>query len=164
MSESYLEVMVKKENTLLGKLLSMVVMFLIIFTVVLFVLSLNPIVLFGTILFGIAMYFVRMKTNLEYEYLYVDKELSIDKIMNRTKRKRVTKISIERMEVLAPIGSYHLDDYKNRITKVPDYSSGRAEAKRFLLVYEGQRGVIIEPGDDMIRMIKNIAPRKVFND
>ena len=84
--------------------------------------------------------------------------------MNKTKRKRVTKISIDRMEVIAPIGSYHLDDYKNRIDKAPDYSSGRAEAKRYLLVYEGQRGVIIEPGDDMLRMIKNIAPRKVFND
>lgn len=164
MSESYVEVMVKKEGTLLGKLLNLVVTFLIIFSVVLFILSLNPIVLIGTILFGVAMYFVRMKTNLEFEYLYVDKELTIDKIMNKTKRKRVTKISIDRMEVIAPVGSYHLDDYKNRIDKVPDYSSGRADAKRYLLVYEGQRGVIIEPGDDMIRMIKNIAPRKVFND
>ncbi|MCM1105063.1 MAG: DUF6106 family protein [Clostridium sp.] len=164
MSESYVEVMVKKERTLMGKLLSLIVTFLIIFSIVLFVLSMNPIIMIFTILFGVAMYFVRMNTNLEFEYLYVDKELTIDKIMAKTKRKKVTKISMERLEVIAPIGSYHLDDYKNRLDKTPDYSSGRADAKRFLLVYEGQRSVIIEPGDELLRMIKNIAPRKVFTD
>ncbi|MCM1538744.1 MAG: DUF6106 family protein [bacterium] len=164
MSESYVEVMVKKERTLIGKLLSLIVMFLIIFSVVLFVLSMNPIMMIFIILFGVAMYFVRMNTNLEFEYLYVDKELTIDKIMAKTKRKKVTKISMERLEVIAPVGSYHLDDYKNRLDKTPDYSSGRADAKRFLLVYEGQRSAIIEPGDELLRMIKNIAPRKVFTD
>lgn len=164
MSESYVEVMVKKERTLIGKLPSLIVMLLIIFSVVLFVLSMNPIMMIFIILFGVAMYFVRMNTNLEFEYLYVDKELTIDKIMAKTKRKKVTKISMERLEVIAPVGSYHLDDYKNRLDKTPDYSSGRADAKRFLLVYEGQRSAIIEPGDELLRMIKNIAPRKVFTD
>ncbi len=164
MSESYLEVMVKREQTVLGKLLYLVTLFLIIFTVVMFFLSVNPIMLIGTILFGVAMYFVRLNTNLEYEYLYVDKELTIDKIMAKTKRKRLTKVSMDRMEVLAPVGSYHLDDYKNRLGKTVDYSSGRADAKRYLLVYEGQKSIIFEPGEEMIRMIKNIAPRKVFTD
>lgn len=164
MSESYVEVMVKKETTMMGKLLSLVVTFLIIFSIVLFVMTFNPMMLIFVILFGVAMYFVRMNTNLEYEYLYVDKELSIDKIMNKTKRKKVTKISMDRMEVIAPIGSYHLDDYKNRLGKTADYSSGKADAKRYLVVYEGQKSVIIEPGEEMLRMIKNIAPRKVFND
>lgn len=164
MSESYVEVMVKKEGTIFGKLLNLVVTFLIIFSVVLFVMSMNPIMMIFVILFGVALYFVRMNTNLEFEYLYVDKELTIDKIMAKTKRKKVTKISMERLEVLAPIGSYHLDDYKNRLDKTPDYSSGKADAKRYLLIYEGQRSVIIEPGEDLLRMIKNIAPRKVFND
>lgn len=164
MSESYVEVMVKKESTILGKLLNLIVTFLIIFTVVLFVMSFNPMMLIGTIVFGVAAYFVRMNTNLEYEYLYVDKELTIDKIMAKTKRKKVTQISMERLEVIAPIGSHHLDEYKNRLDKTPDYSSGKADAKRYLLVYDGQRSVIIEPGEDMLRMIKNIAPRKVFYD
>lgn len=164
MSESYVEVMVKRETPVTGKLLSLVVTFLIIFTVVLFVMSFNPMLLIGTIIFGVAMYFVRLYTNLEFEYLYVDKELTIDKILAKTKRKKVTKISMERLEVIAPIGSYHLDDYKNRLVKTPDYSSGKANAKRYLLVYEGQKSAIIEPGEDLLRMIKNIAPRKVFND
>ena len=164
MSESYVEVMVKKEGTLMGKLLNLLVTFLIIFSLVLFVMSLNPIVLIATIVFGVAMYFVRLHTNLEFEYLYVDKELTIDKIMAKTKRKKVTKISMERLEVIAPIGSHHLDEYKNRLDKTQDYSSGKANAKRYLVVYEGQKSVIIEPGEDMLRMIKNIAPRKVFND
>lgn len=164
MSESYLEVMVKKEQTIPGKLLHWGTTFLFIFCGVMFFMSLNLIMLIGFVLFGVAAYFVRMNTNLEYEYLYVDKELSIDKIMAKTKRKKVTKVSMERMEVLAPLGSYHLDDYKNRLGKTVDYSSGRADAKRYMLVYEGQKSMIIEPGDNLVRMIKNIAPRKVFTD
>ncbi len=164
MSESYLEVMVKKEQTVLEKLLCWGTAFLFIFCGVMFFMSLNLIMLIGFVLFGVAAYFVRMNTNLEYEYLYVDKELSIDKIMARSKRKKVTKVSMERMEVLAPLGSYHLDDYKNRLGKTMDYSSGRADAKRYMLVYEGQKSMIIEPGDSLVRMIKNIAPRKVFTD
>ena len=58
-----------------------------------------------------------MYTDLEYEYLYLDKELSVDKIMAKSKRKRVGTYSLDRMEVFAPVYSYHLDNFKNRQVK-----------------------------------------------
>ena len=38
---------------------------------------------------GVACYFVIPKTDLEYEYLFVNGELDIDMIMSKSKRKRV---------------------------------------------------------------------------
>lgn len=164
MREGYLEVMVKREPTVAGKVLCLGMTLLCVFFAFLFFLSRSLIVLLLAALFGAAMYFARMNTNLEFEYLYVDKELTIDKIMAQTKRKTVIKVNMERLDVLAPLGSYRLDDYKNRLGKTADYSSGRGDAKRYMLVYEGQSGMIIEPGEQLVRMIKNNMPRKVFTD
>lgn len=61
---------------------------------------------------GVGAYFLNMYTDLEYEYLYLDKELSVDKIMAKSKRKRVGTYSLDRMEVFAPVYSYHLDNFK----------------------------------------------------
>lgn len=164
MNESYVEVMVKQETSIVKKLLFWVVRFFCVFSIVLFFLTINLVMLVGAVVFGVAWYFVRMNVNLEYEYLYVDKELTIDKIMAKAKRKRITKIGMDRLEVIAPVGSYHLDNYKDRLNKTPDYSSCKADAKRYMLIYDGLKSIIFEPGEDMLRMIKNIAPRKVFND
>lgn len=115
---------------------------------------------------GVGAYFVSLNANLEYEYLYVDKQLTVDKIMARTRRKKVETFDLERMEILAPIKSWHLDDYKNRQLKVVDYSSGVEQQPdiRYSMIYNGEKRVIFEPNAEMVAAIKSIAPRKVFTD
>ena len=90
---------------------------------------------------GVGAYFVSLNANLEYEYLYVDKQLTVDKIMARTRRKKVETFDLERMEILAPIKSWHLDDYKNRQLKVVDYSSGVEQQPdiRYSMIYNGEK-------------------------
>ena len=51
------------------------------------------IALIPAILFGVAAYFVYMNTDLEYEYLYLDRELTVDKVMAKSKRKRAANAS-----------------------------------------------------------------------
>ena len=111
-------------------------------------------------------YFVYMNAELEYEYLYLDKELTVDKVMAKTKRKRVAQYDLNRMEIFAPVNSYHLDSFKNRNAKSVDYSSGEAKQPeaRYVMYYDSGEKVILEPNEDMIKAIKNIAPRKVFTD
>ena len=48
---------------------------------------LNVLLLVPAIALGIACYFVIPKTDLEYEYLFVNGELDIDMIMSKSKRK-----------------------------------------------------------------------------
>ena len=87
MSESYVECLVKAKQPAWAKILKVL---LIVLTV------LSCLVMFVFIIFlpialaaGVGAYFLNMYTDLEYEYLYLDKELSVDKIMAKSKRKRV---------------------------------------------------------------------------
>ena len=115
---------------------------------------------------GVGVYFANMKANVEYEYLYLDRELTIDKIMAQTKRKRVAVYKVDRMEIFAPIKSYHLDNFKNRQVKEKDYSIGEElkPDRRYVFYYEGGEKVIVSPSEEMVKAMKMVAPRKVFND
>ena len=115
---------------------------------------------------GIGAYFTSLNASVEFEYLYVDKEISVDKILNKTKRKKVEKFETERMEIFAPINSWHLDNMKNRQLKVTDYSSGVAGQpdRRYVMIYSGDRKIIFEPSEAMVKALQSVAPRKVFFD
>ena len=115
---------------------------------------------------GIIAYYVSFGASIEYEYLYMDRELTVDKIMAKAKRKRVDTLHVDRMEVVAPISSYHLDGYKNRKVSVKDYSSGVEEPdyKLYAIYYEGGVKVVISASENLIKALKAVAPRKVFMD
>ncbi len=42
--------------------------------------------------------------NVEYEYVFVNGDLDIDKIMNKARRKRMFSVDADQMELLAPVG------------------------------------------------------------
>lgn len=167
MSETYVECLVKRDSSILGKLVRIL---LIMLTAVFGLLGLMG--AFYGIPFLIALgtafcaYLVYLHTDIEYEYLYLDRELSIDKIMAKTKRKKVATFDIERMEVLAPIKSYHLDNFKGRTGKETDYSIGREEQPdlRYMMFYDGNQKIILSPNEELVKAIRSVAPRKVFLD
>ena len=163
--ETYVECMVKKKP---NGLMSALKVLLIVITVITGLLGFMGLIVFLIIavVAGVGAYFVSLNANLEYEYLYVDKQLTVDKIMARTRRKKVETFDLERMEILAPVKSWHLDDYRNRQLKEVDYSSGVEQQPdiRYSLIYNGEKRVIFEPNAEMVAAIKSIAPRKVFTD
>lgn len=124
------------------------------------------IVWFAAIALGIGTYFLSIYADVEYEYLYLDKEIVVDKIFHQTKRKRFATYSLDKIEILAPMKSWHLDSYKNRNFKVEDISSGieKQPETRYLFYYNGEKQVIFEPDEDMVKILRNVAPRKVFID
>jgi hypothetical protein len=122
--------------------------------------------MFLAVITGVAAYFVSLYSNVEYEYLYLDKEITVDKIMAQSKRKRVADYTLDRMEIIAPVNSWHLDAFKNRNVKTVDYSIGQAlqPDQRYAMYYEGGIRVVLSPSEEMIKALKNAAPRKVFSD
>lgn len=166
MSDAYVECLVKAKSSVVGRFFKYFLMILTVFLVILLLLTMNVIVLLLAVAAGAGAYFVNMFTDLEYEYLYLDKELTIDKVMAKTKRKRVAVYQLDRMEILAPVKSYHLDNYRNRQTKAKDYSIGYEEQPdlRYVMYYEGGEKLILSPSPEMIKVMKNVAPRKVFSD
>lgn len=167
MSDIYVECLVKAKPSVLGGFFRI---FLTVLTV-LFIAAIPFLGIFGTIsmligiVTGVGAYFVGVYTDLEYEYLYLDKELSVDKVMGKSKRKKAAVYSLDRMEIFAPINSYHLDNYKNRSVPIKDYSSGEASQpdRRYAMYCDGQK-ILLSPSEELIKAMKNVAPRKVFSE
>ena len=124
MSDLYSELLVKKKQT--GK--DLVVKYgLIALTVILVIGGVIPngLLLVPAIALGVACYFVIPKTDLEYEYLFVNGELDIDMIMSKSKRKRVKSLQLAEADLVAPLNSHRMDYYNgNQKMKIMDFSSG----------------------------------------
>lgn len=164
MSETYVECLVaRKPSVLLSFLKILLIMLTVVFLMVGGVFLPGLVV---AIITGIGAYFATMNANIEYEYLYLDREISVDKVMAKSRRKKANTFSVDKMEVLAPLSSHRLDSYRNRGGKTLDYSSGVASQpeKRYMMVCEGDMKVIFEPNAEMVKAIQSIAPRKVFTD
>lgn len=112
-----------------------------------------------------ASYLVFRNLNIEFEYLYVTGQLSIDKIMGRSKRKKVWEASLEEIQIIAPADSYVLKDYETQGMKIMDFSSRDPQAKVFALI--SRKGsetvkILFEPNEKMLRCVRMTSPRKVI--
>ena len=150
MSDLYSELLVKKERTAKDRLVKGSIIALIVL-LVLAGLFIMPPLLIAAIVLGVCAYlFIFPGTDLEFEYLFVNGELDIDKIMAKSKRKRVKSLNITECDI-----------------KVQDFSSGNPEHKRFAIVCRDGADtckVIIEPDEILAKTMRNTAPSKVFLD
>ncbi len=165
MSEAYVECLVKAKKTMW---LIVLKIFLILVTIYFGLLvcmgNLYALVIAVPALIG--SYFAHLYKEVEYEYLYIDKEIGIDRILSQSKRKKVDTVTVDKIEMLAPVGSYHLDEYKNRELKVKNYGAAADtdELKRYAVICEGNRKLILSLTPRFVKAIKSVAPRKVFTD
>ena len=164
MSDLYTEEIVKKEKT--GK--DILIKVLLAAGTLLSICSLMVLGWISLILiavFGVADYFIIPSLDLEYEYLYVNGEIDIDKIMSRKKRKRMFSGDVSSLELLAPTQSHELDHYRSRSDiKKSDFSSGRSDVKTFTMILKKEQGfemITFEPGEMILKDMKRMAPRKV---
>ncbi len=167
MSDAYVECLVKQKQAGIWKVLRVFLIVLaVLFVLMTLVTALGIICFLLAIAAAVGSYLVNLFTDLEYEYIYVDKELSVDKVMAKSRRKRVATYSLDRMEAFGPIKSYHLDNFKNRNVKVIDYSVGEElqPDRRYALYYEGGIKLLMNPSEELVKVMKNVAPRKVFMD
>lgn len=166
MNDSYKELLVKKESGMKEKALRALSLVPTVLLGLLTLLTGNMILFILTVALGVLDYFVFQWTDIEYEYLYLEKEITIDKIMAKQRRKRAVTISVDKIEILAPVKSHELDSYRNRDGKVIDYSAGQdlPEQKQYMLFYDGSQKYLLNLSEDFAKTIKGIAPRKVFLD
>lgn len=113
---------------------------------------------------GAGTFFLLPTLNIEYEYLYVDGSLSIDKILGKARRKKVMECSKDELLMIAPSDSFVLKDYETKDIKVLDCSSGSKETKTHTMIYQqgSQRyKLILEPNDKLLTAIRHTTPQKV---
>lgn len=164
MNESYMEYMVHKRFTAKDRLSRILIIVLTIFFF-----SLSPMIpvslIIAAILAAIAYFVVFPGTDLEYEYLYCDKQITVDKIMAKKKRKQVAVYDTDKIELLAPANSYRLKSFENRTLKeIPLWSLKEDEHVPYVMIYEGNQKVILDLPAEFVKLIQNVAPRKVYFD
>lgn len=166
MNESYKELLVKKEKGPKEAVerVACIVTAVLLGLAALF--SANMILFIATVAFGVLTYFVFQWTDIEYEYLYLDKEITVDKVMAKSRRKRAVVIDVNKIEVMAPENSSQLQYYKNRQVKTTDLSAGHdlPGQRLYAVYYEGSQKFLMNLDDDFINTVKLVAPRRVFTD
>lgn len=167
MSEAYVECLVKAKK---ARWMTVLKIFLLIvaiyFGFFIFIGNGNWYALVIVIPAIVGYYFTNLYKEVEYEYLYLDREINVDRILARSKRKRVDTISVDRLEVLAPAGSYHLDEFKNRDLKVKNYAAPESteEMKNYVMVCSDNRKILLSLTPKFVNAVKSVSPRKVFTD
>ncbi len=113
---------------------------------------------------GVGTFFLLQTLNIEYEYLYVDGSLSIDKILGKARRKKVLECSKDELLIIAPSDSFVLKDYETNNMKLLNCSSDSKEKKTHTMIYQqgSQRyKVILEPNEKLLTAIRHTTPQKM---
>ena len=162
---SYVEVLVARKASVPMLILKYLLIILSAFS---FLLALGNIYLIiALVVFGVGAYFATLNSSVEYEYQYCEKEITVDKILNKSKRKNVAVFETDKIEAFAPSKSYHLDEYRNnRNYRTLDFSTGveKQPDATYTMFYDGREKVVFEPSTELIDAVKNVAPRKVFTE
>jgi len=101
--------------------------------------------------------------NVEFEYLLTDCDLDVDKIINKSRRKRIISTYRKEIIVMAPKGSTNLPSDWESLTKIDVTSSPDEDDVYVLIVQQDTRkAVIFQPTQKMIDTMIMRNPRKVF--
>jgi len=162
--DSYVEVLVERERNATYFALR-IVMYVLAGVCLVLALGGMTLLAIAGIAFGILGYFVCPAPDIEYEYLYLGKELTVDRIIAKSKRKNVGTYDLNKMEVMCPLNSHELDSYKSRKIPVKDFSSNKPDAKTYVIVYHDEKEelmIYVEGAPELINAVKNTMPRKVI--
>lgn len=161
MSDFYTEQLVKKQSG--AKEMAIRAGLIVLTVIAVFIVLMFPLGIILPILAVVLDVFMFRRLNVEYEYLFVNGDLDVDKIMSRAKRKRMFSMNVSEMELLAPSDAPELRQYQN--AKTLDFSSGTGQAKLYTLVvadHGGLKKVVFEPNETIIEGFFVLAPRKVI--
>lgn len=164
MNDSYIEVLVKKKMPVSYKAAMVLLILVTIGFFLSFFLFKNILLPVAGIVLCIADYFVFFFMDLEYEYLFLDGSLQIDKIMSKQKRKQYLDLNLDKLEAAAPKGSVHLEGFRNQKAIIRDCSSGNEENCYILMYRLGKElwEVRIEANEKLLKAMRAAAPRKMF--
>ena len=163
MEEVFVELIIKRRISFSGLALRFLSAFMVLIGV-LSILRLGVLGLTITILLIYGAYLVWSYTSVEYEYSFLNGELTIDKILGQRKRKPADEFDIKKADLVAPTSS---DEVIRRSagTKILDYSSGYKSDKLYSIILNhqdyGNVQVIFEPDERILNAMYHVRPNIV---
>lgn len=116
------------------------------------------------IVIGVTIFIFR-RYNYEYEYAYLDGEMDVDKIIARSKRKRMASFDFRRAELIAPQGSQEELRLEHNKYRTYNYTSNMPGAKvyaAYTMKDNEMVKLLFEPNERLLKELQYIAPRKVI--
>ncbi len=102
----------------------------------------------------------------EYEYALTNNEIDIDKIVGRSRRKRVITVDFKTAEICACVNDKNYErEYNNTASiKKTINATGKSEYDTYFVDFLGEEGkvrVLFQPNDRMKDGLKLISPRTI---
>ena len=163
MNEIYVECLVERKRDMVAYFVRCTI-YVLAALIALAGIVIDPFLIVIAIAIAALAYFLCPSPDVEFEYLYLDRELTIDKVMAKQSRKRVAAYNLDNMRLFCKKDSFYFDSYRNRKLKETDYSSKLNEDNVYALVIAGDKGeeiVYLEPNADFINALKQVYPRVV---
>ncbi len=131
----------------------------------LYMTAFSAVILILVILGAVLTWLAIRNTNVEYEYSFFEGEFMVDRILNKSNRKRVRKFSFDKMELIAPVGSRQLGGNPNNGRRKYNYSALNPELKDYVAVVIDENAVAAEvvftPNQELLDVLNRKYPRKV---
>ena len=159
MDEVFVEQIVKKKISISGILMRAIAIIFVL-AGIFSMLIIGALGLTITALLIYVTYIIWGYTSVEYEYSFLNGELSIDKIMGQRKRKTIACYDIKNAEIVAPSMSDEVvSKINNTITK--DYSTRCRNATLYSMIVndsDGRKQVIFEPNEKVLDAMYHVKP------
>ena len=165
MGEFFSEWIVKRKTPQNVKIIQTILVIVCVLSCALLAIPYVGVLVVALIIFLSYLYF--KNNDVEWEYALVEKTMYIDKIMKKSKRKRMGEYDLTKTEVMAPDGSSYIKEYDNRNLKCTDFSSLIPENKKYvLIIMDGNEMVklVLEPDERMLKELRDIIPRQLHID
>lgn len=122
----------------------------------------NPLWIIATCMLAVTGIVVAWRMDLEYEYLFINDELTIDRVVAKSRRKTVFKVHMRDVELIAPMDSGEARPYQK--IKIRNYSSRRKDSYPYLMIItedDGCVGLKFEPCPEILAGIMRFDANKV---
>jgi hypothetical protein len=129
------------------------------------VLTLSALPIFAVCLvLAAAAFFGKKKLYVEYEYVFTNGEIDVDKIVEMKKRSRALTFNIKSVELLAPENSQHIKDFANKPSKVVTLFPNTTDKDVYVAMVTGGNERLqlrFVPDEEFINLCYKYNPRAV---
>lgn len=116
-----------------------------------------------TIIFVIIDIFIFGRMKVEYEYTYFMGDLDIDKVTNKSTRKKMFSTNLKDVDLIAPTGAPELLGYQRlKAINCTTLTPGNKTYEMIAQKGEDKVRVMFEPSNDMLAEMQRMEPRKVI--
>ena len=109
-------------------------------------------------------FFLKKRLYIEYEYVFTNGEIDIDKILEMKKRTKAISFSIKDIELMAPEGSDFIRDFNNKPAKLLSLCPKNTDKKIYIaMLTSGMKRLQIRfiPDEKFISLCYKYNPRAV---